>query len=240
MNIDDLFKTLSFGELSGLSISDEGSGTIKTEKQSSIVYYASQALTGLYSKFPHKIDYVILEQFADVTRYTLETKHAVSDTSGNALNRHIKDTAEDPFLGDVLRILSVRAFDDLGVLQDQDLLMNDILDQPYLRTLSYKSLKFETVTAGKRFLIQVQQNHPKLSIPVDPTEEIILAPILEEALSYKVAARVFHSMNGESNVMKGSRLDAQYEAILASVTREDMLQVNLAGNKDQFKLSGFV
>lgn len=241
MNISDLFKTLSFGELSGLSMSDEGTGSITEEKQPSIVYYAGQALTSIYSRFAHKIDYVILEQSEGITRYVLDAKHAASDTSGANTNvRYLLDTAEEPFEGDVLRILSVRGFDDQNVLEDHDLLLNDNPGVPSMRTLSYKSVKFESVTPGKKLLIQVQQNHPTLTIPADLDQEILLAPILQEALAYKVAARVFKSMNGETNIIKGSQLDQQYESVLATITKEDLLQVNFVGNANAFKLNGFV
>ena len=62
MNLGTFFQSLSFGELSNLSIGENGAGTIKEAEQEKITHFTNQALTQLYSKFPHNVDYVILEQ----------------------------------------------------------------------------------------------------------------------------------------------------------------------------------
>lgn len=62
MNLGTFFQSLSFGELSNLSIGENGAGTIKEAEQDRVASYTNKALTLLYSRLPHNVDYVILEQ----------------------------------------------------------------------------------------------------------------------------------------------------------------------------------
>lgn len=241
MNVQDLFEMLSFGELSNLSISNEGSGEILVDKQPSIVYYTRQALTLLYSRFAHKIDYVILEQIDGITRYNLDKQFSVSDeTVGNVNPRYLLDSVIEPFDGNVLKLLSVRPFEEDGELAERDLMVNDTDRDDAIKMLTYKSFMMKTPTAGQKLRIEFQQNHAPLSIPVALTEEIFLAPVLEEALAYKVAARVFSSMNGELHAMRATYLENQYERVCQTVTAEDLLSLSTTGSLRKFRQSGFV
>lgn len=238
MLISDLFTNLSFGELSNLSIGNEGNGTIKDSEQPKIVHYANQALTLIYSRFAHKVDYVNIMLVDGVTEYRLDPVHNVSDTdAGNTAVRFIQDTASDPFTGNFLKIRSVRDVEDLS----EDLLLNDTRANLTVKTTSYDTLRIAEPEAGKMLQIEYQMRHSKLAIsPVDPSEKIEIFPLLEEALEMKVAQRVFSSMNGEENAAKAARLSQEFSSYLALMDDRDLLQLSSTADHDKLTDRGFV
>ncbi len=240
MNVGEFFTLLSYGELSNLIIGGEGSGEIPAEHHSRILTLTQHALKGLYSRFAHKIDYVTLRQVEGLHRYDIRKTHAVTDaTVGNTSERYLIDSALEPFPGEVVKIVSVRPIHEEYGLQ-KDLLINDVSDESELKALSYDQLYFVNPEAGKEFLLEVQLNHPKLTIPANRDEDILLAPVLESALSYKVASRIYSSMNGAENISKAAILDAQYEGVCNLVTLEDLLQVGSTNQGDRFQMGGWI
>lgn len=52
MIVEELFKQLSYGELSNLAVAVDASGTIKKDQQNRIIHFANEALQKLHARFP--------------------------------------------------------------------------------------------------------------------------------------------------------------------------------------------
>lgn len=50
--VEELFKKLSYGELSNLAVAVDASGTIKKERQKQVLHFANEGLTVLHERFP--------------------------------------------------------------------------------------------------------------------------------------------------------------------------------------------
>ena len=72
MNIEDLFTSLSYGELNNLSMSADGSGSIEESKQPQILLYANEGLLRLYGRFLLKENDVLIEMVEHITNYHLK------------------------------------------------------------------------------------------------------------------------------------------------------------------------
>ena len=72
MKISELFRRLSIGELSNLSMSNDGNGTIVEAKRSQVLLYASNALERLHSRFVLRLDEADVVVVAGERDYVLE------------------------------------------------------------------------------------------------------------------------------------------------------------------------
>lgn len=231
MNIGDLFERLSQGELSNLAIGMEGAGAISIEEQPKIVRLANAGLAVLHSRFVQRTDLVTIQMQEGVTRYLLSPVHALSNTNPHHTKpRYIIDTAEEPFVGGIIRIMAISDLDP----------PEDDLDPVRARAVGHNTVLVQNPRAGGHLQIEVQSSHPRLSIPVDETEEIVLAPLLEEALEAWVAARIYSGMNGEENLLKARELTARYEELCQMVKIEGLLDEQVTTGSARPRDRGFV
>jgi len=234
MKITELFRRLSYGELSNLSISDSGSGVIPEANQPRLVLYTNEGLLRLFSKFILSEKELILEQVEGVRNYPLLYKHAVSSES-NETHHYIKDDAGDPFTGDVIRILEV--YDECGrrVLNDQN-------DCTSLFTPQPDTLQVPVPAAERPLTIIYQARHPKLDDR--PThimgQEINIPLYLESALQFYIGWKVFSHMNGQENIIKGQEYLSAYEAICLDVEQRDLANQSFHTSHSKLESRGFV
>ena len=108
LKLSDLFRELSFGELSNLAISGSGSGTILEAKWPQLIHYTNDALNALHGRFILAEKELLIEQVADETRYHLLSSYAVNGGAGSGVAHHyIKDQPEEPFQDDLIKVLQV-------------------------------------------------------------------------------------------------------------------------------------
>lgn len=243
MQVQDMFARLSYRELSSLSIGDEGAGTIPADKQATVVSQINVALTALYTRFPQRRAFLTIQTMPGVQEYSLRPEFAVSDTDpANENPRYIIDTASRPFQGDLIKILSVDRLDDETTTEDESYTfgINQRNSEYGVKILSHDTLRFREPVTGDRFEIEYQANHPKLTIPVDPTESITIMPALEEALQVRVAAGIFQSMTGELHQATGKNHMNHYERLCQMAQNEDMAQEGSSDDFDRLRYKGFV
>lgn len=241
MLVGDLFVNLSYGELSNLSIGNDGDGAIKDEAQPKLVRYANHALKMLNSRFPHNRDYVKIRLSADRQKYPLTKAYTVSAAQGDAADRFIIDNAEDPYEGNLLKVVGVQVPDDEDTEEDEteDMQFNTRSATCSVETLSYNTLYFREPVDGQELIVEIQLAHLNLTLPVDLGEEINISPILEEALELKVAARVYSTMNGEENAAKAARLNMEYEQLCQIVEQQDLMQLSETETTSKLSDKGF-
>lgn len=234
MNVGDLFQRLSFGEFANLSIGSDGIGQIALENRGKVVSFINAALTDLHTRFVHKIDFATLVLDESRKRYQLSAEFAESDTTpNNTKPRYIRDTAEEKFLDDVVRILAVEELSVPGV-------GTDCLEEIQWRLVSHDTIFVKNPRSGALLYVEYQARHAPLTLPANLTEKIHLAPSLESALELKVAASVFSSMDGEAQVAKSRLLLSRYEEHVQIAKMEGLLQEGSPADHDRILKGGWL
>lgn len=225
MNLGDLLTTLAHGELRSLGIVLDD-GNIDPDRRRSLVNYTNKALTRIYTRFKHEIDFLDLTLNDTIQRYWIDPLHAVSDTTvGNTRTRYITDTVDEPFTGGLIRILSVKERNADDPRDDENLLMNERHEgYDYVRMLSYNKLWFRTPELNRVLTLEYQKNHDVLSPDAADSTPISIYPMLEEALVMHIAGRVFVGMGGEDNLTRGTLYFREYERLCLMAESEDLLQ----------------
>ena len=237
MKIIELFRQLSYGELSNLAISDSGSGDIIEEKQPQLVQYTNDALLMLYSRFLLSEKDLLLEQVSHITNYHLTKKYA--ETTGADVDyRYIKDLSTEPFGDDLIRILSVYNGDGCK------LTLNDSENRYSLFTPYPNVLQIPRPVGGAELAVVYQASHKKLDDRLTPNnildQEIELPIYLENPLRLFVAYKVFCHMNGQENIIKGQEYLAAYEAACIDVEQRDLVNQTFHTSHRKLEQRGFV
>lgn len=235
MKIEDLFRQLSFGELSNLSISDSGSGLIIEAKHPQLIQYLNDGLLALYSRFMLKEKDILIEQVAHIPNYHLKLKYAES-TGSKVPYPYIKDLPDEPFEEDVIRILTVTN------AWGEKYTLNDVADADSLFTPQPDVLQVPNPVAGEPLAISYQARHRKL---VDDGEDVLFQDIevpfyLENALRLYVAYKVFSHMNGQENILKSQEYMGTYEATCLDVEARDLVNQTYHTSHRKLEQRGFV
>lgn len=228
--LGDVFRDLSYGPLSGLVIGSEGSGTIATAQQDRVVGLLNQGLKRIYTRFVLSRKDLVLRDIEDVQSYPLLRKHAESDPEETA--KFIVDTAEDPYLGDLLRVLSVK--DEDGV----ELFLNMQGCKDALSTPKTNTLRIPEPEGGKLYSVHYQAAHALLE-GTDQGQGIYLPEPLYEALEAFVAHKITRAMAGEENRRQSSELFGTYEGICEDFDRKDQGTASQNAEHTKLELRGF-
>ena len=231
MKLEDLFSRLSYGELSNLSIGNEGRGSIREEDQAKVTAHVNDGLLRIYSRFVLSTKQLLVEQVRHITNYHLIPKYAES-TGSDVEWPYIKDLPDDKFLGDLIRILEVQ--DDRGKLPLNDTGNPNSLFTPYPQVL-----QVPTPRAGKPLSIEYQARHIILEND-DLDQEIVIPFVLEGALQSFVAYKIFSHMNGQDNQVKSQEHLNTYDGICMDVEARDLVNATTATSHYKLEERGFV
>lgn len=231
----ELLERLSHGPFSGLSIGNEGDGTIKPDRIPAVIGYTNEGLVRLYTRFTLSEKELILELKEDITSYKLNSKYAYSKfVVGQTFEPYILDAAHDKFEDDLIRVLTVHRtgharlpLNDTGVIGSLYTPMVDVLQVP-------------DPWPGVPLFVTYQAKHPKITIEDLATSVIELPMVLEDALMNYVAHKVFSFMNGKEHVSRAADLLSAYENICAEVKEHDLVSASLSSTNTKFQRRGFV
>jgi hypothetical protein len=227
MLVKALFKELSLGELSNLSLSADGSGTIIEEKQGKILLYAQDGLTKLYGRFLLSEKVLILRTIAGQTSYPLESRYAVSQLDDDD-EATILDNDEEPFTDDLVKVLAVSQMGDYVPLNDTEACGSVFTPSPTI---------LRVPETGGTFSLVYQANHPKL---VDEESVISLPEVLWPALKSFVAGKVYSHMNGQDNMVLSQNHMAEFEGICLDVVDRDLVSTSISSTNSRFNRNGWV
>lgn len=231
MKVEDLFSRLSYGELSNLSIGNEGRGSIREEDIPKVTAHVNDGLLRIYSRFVLSTKQLLVEQVRHITNYHLIPKFA--ESSGSDVEwPYIKDLPDEKFEGDLIRILEVK--DDRGTLP-----LNDTGNPRSLFTPYPQVLQVPEPRAGKPLSIEYQARH--ITLNNDDLEQEILIPfVLEGALQSFVAYKIFSHMNGQDNQVKSQEHLNTYDGICTDVEARDLVNATTATSHYKLEERGFV
>lgn len=232
MKLTDLLTRLSYGELSNLSIGNEGRGSVRTEDIPKVVNHINDGLTRIYSRFVLCTRQLLVEQVRHITNYHLILKFAES-TGSDEPWPYIKDLPDEKFKGDVIRILEV--FDSTG----KEYVLNDKDDPESLFTPAPQVLQVPTPKAGQGLFVQYQARHDLLNNE-DLEQEIVIPFVLEGALQSFVAYKIYSNMNGQDNQVKSQEHLNTYDGICTDVEARDLVNATFATSFHKLDERGFV
>lgn len=234
MKVTELFKRLSYGELSNLSVGNDGAGTIEEVHQPKLIHHINAALLTLFSRFRLSEKELLLIQVAHITHYHLIRKFAES-TGADVPHAYIKDLSDQPFTGDVIRVLSVHSEFGQVTLNDQANSWSIFTPQPDV-------LQVPDPREGRPLTVQYQARHPKLDDRDNKIigQEIEIPFFLESALQFMIGSRVFSNMNGQDNIVKGQEYLAAYEAACVDVEQRDLVNQSFHTSHSKLEQRGFV
>lgn len=242
MNVNELFRRLSFGELSNLSISGEGSGELAADKHPQIIQYINEGLLRLFTRFNLREKDIVIVQIAEFTSYPLKRRFTVSAALGDPDERFIQDAPPaEPFLEDVIKILEVH--DSRG----WERILNDKERYDSLFTPAADVLQIPDPLPGVALSVLYQARHEVLRDETVDEElaDVLLAQTidlpfaLEGALQAFVAHKVYSHMNGAENLQKSQEYLATADAISREVEDRDTVNQSFATTHHKLHLRGF-
>jgi len=235
IKVEDLFRRLSYGPLSNLSLAKEGAGEIKEESQGKIVDYINDGLLRLYSRFLLKEAQLILQTIEGLTRYELAPKYGqAAHLADEDLDTpvYILDALE-PFQSDLIKVLEV--FDTEGRrvhLNNAEEPSSVFTPRPSLLQVPY------SVNVMALSLIY-QAKHVKLEYD-EPEAEILLPDCLHSALLAYVASEVFSHMNGPENSAKGQEHLAKFDRLCNEALENDLVSTSTSTTNSNFEKRGWI
>jgi len=234
MNISDLYKTLSYGELSNLSIGMEGSGKITDDAKPRIIHYANEGLTRLYGRFILKEKDVMIELVDHITNYHLLRKYAESYFDPEEVRYpYIKDLFNEPFTEDVIKILAV--YNSRG----HKLPLNDNNRADSVFTPTGKILQVPRPVRGTALSVLYQAKHDEL-LHDREDQEIALPDVLQGALVAFIAYKVFSHMNTDVSNVKSQEHLSIYSTICDEVEQHDLVNTSISTTNSRFEKLGWV
>jgi len=248
ITLEDFLKDLTYGEFSQLNLGnflpEEFESEPDPKSYAQLSSHINLALKSLYSKFLLARGELTLQLYAAIETYTLSFDFAVSNVGGAEPVKYIVDTAEIPFLDDVLRIEEV--FGTVDTVANSKLYLNDVNQSregyESLFTPTYRSLKVVWPNTYDTLKVTYRAAHEKITyaIGMDPSAiELVIPDSLHEAALYHVAARVFSSLNTDGQGVEGNDYWAKYLAKVQEAKDEGMYIIPEPSNQ-RFVDNGWV
>jgi hypothetical protein len=235
MNLNDLFTELALGELNNLAMAENN--TIIPSKRPQVVVAANEALLKLFSRFVLKEKDMMIEMREAVTNYHLLKRYALSqydeDNPPDRFNMpYIVDNIGEPFLEDVIKILSV--YTSWGA----KLPLNDIENPSSVHTPHSTMLQVPIPIAGQALMLEYQARHTLLD-HCNCNEEILLPDVLLPALKAYIASKIYSSMNTAEGTTKGQEHSLNYENHCLEVVEKDLVSSSYSTTNTKFDKRGF-
>lgn len=212
MTLADIFRDLTYGELSQLAIGnlvpDDEESAPAPKDYAKIMSHINLALKELYKRFFLSSKELRIQQYNHIETYVLDSKYAETNTLSPEPYKYIVDSQYDPFLDDVLKIEQV--FDEDG----RGLFLNDRTEPWSLYTPTYRSIQVPYPMSSNTLLVHYRASHPTINFEhgMDPRDiEIMIPDGLMEPLLFYVASRAFGSLNTDQNA-EGNNYLQKFEA----------------------------
>ena len=233
MNVQELFKRMSFAEFSNLTLGTEGAGMIDEKRQSALFHYLNEALTKLHARFLLKENELTVLTFSHITKYDLIKQHAITAEAKPGVTQFIYDSINNPFQGDVIKVLRVMGQNGL------ELPLNDDGKRYSLFTPRPNRLQIPYPDHGTHINVVYQAKHPYIEYG-DLCAQIDLPEVLESALTSYIAGGVYGNMNGQEHTVKGQEHMLKYEAHCQQVIEMDLVSNSTSTTTEKFDDRGFV
>ena len=224
ITLDELFQDLSYGELQMHKLGGyeprEDTSQPHPENYAKVISHINLGLKKLHSEFLLSVKEMYVDLSEEIETYVLTPAYAASNTDSAVAieGRYIADTAEQPFLNDIIKIEEI--YDEGGNL----LPLNDFTDDESLYTPQYNSVQVPWPNNYNTIAVQYRAAHPKIEFTplMDLTAVEMHVPLqLQMALYYFVASRVFASQNSDGQNL-GNSFYNKFLGEIADVRRQGL------------------
>lgn len=190
MTVEELFRQLSYGELSNLAIAVEATGAIKKTQQNRIIHFANEALMRLHTRFPLSESSVMVTIAGESMQETLP--------EGTLLVRAILTEQGDS-------VSFTNMVSPKGIYVQGNVLNIPIKDLLFL-------------AQNDQLQVLLQMRHPVLQpivLDTDLAQDITLLPELHEALTAYIASKLYSTMNSPDSAAAAANYQNRYETVCA-------------------------
>lgn len=222
MKLSDVFDQLTSGEMSQVFLGGKETGSISEENQPQVGNHVLLGLTALYKRFNLKQSQIVIKLTPGKYEYPLLQKYAVNDRFSKipVASRHILDTPEKLFSGDLIKIAKIDTEDGctLALSQEWDkysimLPQMDSIRVP--RDIVDSSSDLPDYLKTDTLTVTYQANHPNYNGRgggYDPEMVMIELPDTHlQALLYYVASRVNNPIGMGAEFNAGNNWFSRYE-----------------------------
>jgi hypothetical protein len=212
MKIKRIIEHLEHGVLSKINLGGNTTMGVTSYNYPSLISAIELGLLELAQVFDLKQREVFVKQEDHIKIYELDVKYAVTNTASTETYKYIKDSVDNPFIGDILRIEAV--YDELG----NKLRLNDDNDPNSLYTPSVTSIQVPRPNAENSLSVIYSAGTVELRKTGDNLleQEVYLPTTLLQAISMFVAAQV---------VMGRDSLEAKNESLIFERKYKEAVQL---------------
>lgn len=249
MYLQEIFDSLTYGELSQLSIGGGADGAIDEANYPRVLNHINLGLADLYKRFPIKQSRILLELVAGRFDYPLTSKFARANTKSREVTRYLVDSSTAPFKDDIIKVERVLTEDGVEMALNIEgdkysvftptstmlTIHQDIIEMSSDLPEELKTSRLELV---------YRAGHPKIVVGLglfDPERvEVQLPDTYLQALLLFVASRAHNpvGMTGEFNA--GNNYAMKYEAECQSLTEKGVSAAMDSHDPHQFHAKGWV
>lgn len=247
LTVDELLKNLSLGVFSNISLGLDGAGAIKADRIPNIIHYLNEGLTALHTEFVLSEKMLTLITFGNKSNYVLNSSNSFTGTNTiydpnnlDPLGPNILDSDEEPFLDDIIKIMSV--YSSTGY----NLPINDLENVYSVFTPHSELLQVPNASDDAHLSIEYQANHPKIvgvqgedSISFEG-QTINIPAVLHSALYSYIAYKVYSHMNTPENTGKASEHLQLYTQTIQKVVTKDLVSESRAFSNTKFRKGGWI
>lgn len=234
MTLEELFRRLSLAELSNLSMSNSGNGSIKTEEQPRLAVYINDGVEELHERFVLREKLLMLSLIEGKSDYELSSDFAVTKLLETPGPHYILDSENAPFTDDLLKILEVTDNDGCRYKLN---VANDVMS---LFTPSENVLQVPYPKPDRVLAIAYQAKPEQSLTEAAPTTELGIPAFLVPALRSYVAAKVYSSKNTVEAMSVGQKHQVDYENQIQKVMSYDLLTQGVHEVMTKFAQNGWV
>lgn len=229
MLLKEFFEQLSYGELSDLSIGQEGAGAIDPAQESRVASLTNASLKDLNIRAGYRKIYVRLRTRA------AEANYPILAGSPDLIT---------PFSGTVHKILGIARLDDPTTLEDEgaEVMLNarNTGNALAARIVGSDTVSFSLPSTGAVFMVEALVEPRPLTLPAELEEEVDVPSLLENVLADMVCARIFSAMGTETTMAKANACKTRIEILLAQIKQDDLMSESEIDSRDRLRSNGFV
>jgi len=223
--LQDFFDALAYSEFSDLAMGNSQNGSLQEKEYPKVISALNLALNDMYRKFLLKVGVLYLREVKNQTIYYLRPEF-VDDIGG--LDTYILYDEENPFLGDLVKILAI--YDQ----ENNELPFNQPLDIfPFgskIVTTSFDVIHIEPQVVPRTLRIVYHATYPK--IVLTPTFNPMQYPVyfpdyIQPALLAYVGSRIFRGRAAKGNEQGQSinfTLYRQYDKICEELRNAGLVE----------------
>ena len=205
MKLSELFDQLVYGELANTVIGKLG---ININNYPSMITHINLGLYELYKRFNLKKDSVIVQQFAAIKEYSLNSKYSLSNTDSLEAVRYIVDNTGKPFTDNILKIETI-----VNTLDDKPFAINQFNDPDSINLINLTAFTITKPVDELLMKVVYRANHPRILLETTDLllQEIELPVTHLEALLYYIASRYHGSLPSVDGVNEGNNYIGKFE-----------------------------